>query len=528
VSRIYLLSTILLVSVTAASRAQVSNPAPAKLAAVEAPSSSDDVAVFRTGTRLVQVDVVVRGKDAPIRGLTKNDFEITDRGKKQTISIFAVREAEKTQQPVKLPVGVVTNRPLQSGPEPVTATVILIDRLNTAFENQAQVRAQAMKLVQRMGQNERVAIYSLNLSLTIVQPFTADRDALRKAIEKSTSETTAINQEILQGISGNAANAANLNALQRRAETTSYAFEAVARHLKGLPGRKKLLWITAALPLVQTQQNERNLVMMNEFTDLSPGLFKATRVLNDANVAIYVIDARGLFPGVLMDENIAAMRRLSEMTGGTAFYADNDLATGMEKAINDTDLTYTLGFYPSEELMDGAFHSVSVKVLRTRAGTQDIKDVRYRRGYDAETARPPLTDKQRKGTLNAWVDEPLDATEIGIQAAGVPSKKAGFYDIEVAVDISDLKLEKKNNRWIGVFELAVVPDVENRPKGLHQVFKLNLTEQSYANALAHGFTVVNQIRVTNDKGKLLSKRLHFVVMDGISGKSGSVRIPIAQ
>ncbi len=50
---------------------------------------SDDP-VIRTSTRLVQVNVVVHGKNGPVADLTKSDFVLTDRGRRQTISVFSV------------------------------------------------------------------------------------------------------------------------------------------------------------------------------------------------------------------------------------------------------------------------------------------------------------------------------------------------------------------------------------------------------------------------------------------------------
>ncbi|MEP7354812.1 MAG: hypothetical protein ABI824_16405, partial [Acidobacteriota bacterium] len=289
---------------------------------------------------------------------------------------------------------------------------------------------------------------------------------------------------------------------------------------------KKLIWISAALPLVIAQDVSRNGQTLTEFTHLNRGLDSATDLLNDANTSIYPLDPRGNIVG-LMDDHIDAMVRLSEATGGTAFYANNDLVEGLEKAFADTDTTYTLGYYQPQEAVDGQYHSISVNVLRTRPGTQAIKDVRYRKGYAAEQTRSAITEKQRIGTLDGWVEEPLEATEIGIQAAAVPSKnRPGYYDVEVAVNVGDLQLQQKNDRWLGSFDLAVVPDVEKKPKGLRQTIKVNLKQENYQGALESGITVVNHVKVVDANGKLLSKRLHLVVLDGVSGKAGSVRIPI--
>ena len=94
------------------------------------------------------------------------------------------------------------------------------------------------------------------------------------------------------------------------------------------------------------------------------------------------------------------------------------------------------------------------------------------------------------------------------------------------MDVTALELKEKNGRFVGSFEIAIVPDVENKPKGLHQVIKVNLTPEGLRNALETGVVVINQVRASNSEGKLLARRLHLVVMDQATGKTGSVRIPI--
>jgi len=499
----------------------------ASLCAQEQPAPT-----FRANIRLVQVDVVVKSRDAPVGGLTKDDFQISDNGKPQQIAVFSVREVNATPPvAVPLPAGVVTNRPQYRGSEPVSATVVLIDAQNTQPEDQGYARLQALKYLDRASRRELVAVYALDTTLKVLQEFTEDRTALRASIDKY-KMTQSLNMQdgvvgrpgLLTGLTGNAANAARAMNFQRQADITSAAFESIARHLSGLPGRKKFIWITAAPPLTFTQENERNGATMSEFTNLSPQLYAPMKLMNDANVAIYPIDPRGVLPyhtPGLNDPGIPTMIQLAEMTGGKAFYNDNDVALQIEAAFADTDLTYTLGFYPTEEGLDGRLHSISVKVNRSGA------DARYRKSYTAETATKPLTEKFRKATLSAWVNQPLESTEIPIQAAAVPAiNKPGYYDVEVGIDPSSLKLEQKDGRFVGSFEVAIVPDMENSPKGLHQTIKVNLTQERLLNALQTGIVVINQIRVTNNKGKLLAKKLHLVVMDQATGKTGSVRIPL--
>src|SRR5262249_17217023 len=114
------------------------------------------------------------------------------------------------------------------------------------------------------------------------------------------------------------------NARQRRTDTTTSAFATIARHLKGVPGRKKLVWITSGLPLSFVEQREHNGQATIEYQGLAEGYTKPARMLNDANVVLYAIDPRGVKAG-LNDDSYGAMNYLTSITGGKAIYADNDL-----------------------------------------------------------------------------------------------------------------------------------------------------------------------------------------------------------
>jgi len=186
-------------------------------------------------------------------------------------------------------------------------------------------------------------------------------------------------------------------------------------------------------------------------------------------------------------------------------------------------LTYTLGFYPSADKVDGKFHEITVQVNRPGV------EVRSRRGYSALAPGKPLTLARRLGFLDAWFQEPLEATDISVGAmANRISGHPGYYAVEVIVDPRELQLEQKNGRWVGSFDLAVVPDVDHRVKGLQQTIRVNMTQERYLQAVTAGIVVANPVRVTDAKGKLLAKRLRVVVIDGASGKAGSVRVPIGQ
>jgi hypothetical protein len=65
----------------------------------------DAAPTFQTGTRLVQVDVVVQDKKGAVNGLTKSDFTVLDNGVPQTIAIFSVRDIKIIPRAAPLPKG---------------------------------------------------------------------------------------------------------------------------------------------------------------------------------------------------------------------------------------------------------------------------------------------------------------------------------------------------------------------------------------------------------------------------------------
>jgi hypothetical protein len=62
--------------------------------------------------------------------------------------------------------------------------------------------------------------------------------------------------------------------------------------------------------------------------------------------------------------NIAGMNLFASGTGGRAIYGNNDLAAALKTVMEDDAVVYTLGFYPSEQKMDGSYQSLSIKVAR--------------------------------------------------------------------------------------------------------------------------------------------------------------------
>ena len=341
-----------------------------------APAFAQDAApvqpMFRVGTRLVQLDVVVLNDKTPVRGLTKDDFTVLDKGKPRNIAVFSATEAHKAPKSDPIPANVASNRMNNRGEGTSTATVILFDKINTPSADQVVARRQTLELLSSLKETDRVAFYSLDTDLTMVQDFTGAAERLANAAKSL--ETQAPGAQPAAGAGEDQALAStlqnSLTAFQRgldgstRVASTMSAFHTIVRHLDGLPGRKNLIWLTASIPFTFGQGAERR-------EDDKAELDRMERLMSDANVAVYAVDPRGAGAAntlpTSLDTNSGGGRFLggnagqnsdtsvdslsgsqgaqilSDDTGGQAFYNTNDLAGAVREILDTTEVTYTLG-----------------------------------------------------------------------------------------------------------------------------------------------------------------------------------------
>jgi len=539
-------------------------------------SATDEPSVFRVNTQLVEVDVVVDGKHGPAANLTKNDFTILDNGKPQQIALFSVQSSagRKSTKASPLPPGVVSNRLTRTGEEPASPTVILWDALNTETSDQAWVRNQVIKYLQTMNPSDPVAVYILVKNLRVIQDFTDDPLPLIQAVRRTNAEQSAdlsapdltdlqsqINNPMIQGgglalLQTNAMAAAGEMtdyALRDQVYITQAALEAIAEHLSGLPGRKKLVWISGSFPAIQLTQrstlgaastsagstvSSAGALAMNEYLDFGPQIDHAIRALNGANVAVYPIDPRGVttgtqsasVKGVLSNGELAAgaltapgidtMNLLAGGTGGEAFYATNDATGAIQTIMDDGQVTYRLGFYPGDEKLDGSYHSISVKVARK--GTP-IEDVRARKGYFALDAKNSANGHWRE-RLNESMQNPLEATQLGLRASATPVKgEPGVYELELTLDLDGLHLEHQKDRWVGSIAFGTLPSPSDSTRGTLETIRLSLTEGRLRAGLKDGYVLRRKVVMAKQ-----ADSLRVVIEDASTGVVGSVKVPFDQ
>ena len=493
---------------------------------------AQETPVLRVNTRLVEVDVVVHSKGSIVADLKQDDFTVLDNGKPQKIASFNVVSSKTTSgKSVSLPPGAVSNRIITSGSEPAGTTIVLYDTLNTVPEDQSYGRQALVKYLSTLRRGDHFALYSLNKTLSVIQDFTDDPDRIRRAARRASPEASVdqtaddlaadllasapdLGDDIANGMQQNATmlmlDAAQVN----RAVITGKALELIAKHLQGLPGRKKLIWISSSFAAQTTDIRSHNGKPTIEHKDFGREIEKAVHALNDANVAVYPIDPKPIDAVAFLRPGIDAMNLFAGGTGGRAFYVINDIAAAIKTAVEDTEITYSLGFYPGE--LDGSYHSLSVKVARKGM------DLRARKGYFATDLKQP-TEKQTLESLRDIFETPLEATGIGMTARLDPHpRQAGVQQLTMTFNLQELHLEKEKNNWVALIHVATYFPSAAKPNGTEESIKLTLTEQRLKESLANGYTIQRLIIVGNRKGDL-----RLAVQDRVTGAAGSVKLALA-
>jgi len=372
---------------------------------------SDPIPVVRTTTRLVVVDVVALDEhNAPVNGLQAKDFTVLEENKPQQVRVFSFQhptsEVATASRP-KLPTNVFTNSP--SYRVNSSFNVILLDTLNTRFEDMAYGHQELIRFLKKMPPDQPVAIYALETNkVRLLQDFTTDIDALISASGKFKGQNSPLlSARADNGFGGRLGGQMNDTALlveqdrQRfRADYTLGALSYIAGTLSGYPGRKNLIWISAAFPFDVNPNFQVAGVFDHQSRDAE--IAKAADALINSQVAIYPVDPRGLTaPEAFSAENgnrnnsgpalqealsqesgvrfaeYGTMNEMAGRTGGRSFYNRNDIAVSIRQSIDDGSTYYTLGYYPENKKWDGKFRKIQVKV--NRPGVK----LHYRLGYYA-------------------------------------------------------------------------------------------------------------------------------------------------
>jgi VWFA-related protein len=421
-----------------------------------APAPQAPVPLFRSGVNLVLVDVVVRDKNGVVvKGLTANDFELVEDGKRQDILTFAFEEILATAQSIEASStlsGVATAAAARStpaaaakssddtAPTPLTSEDVAGHRLITLLFDTSSMQPEevqkaadsALKWVDgQMTPADLVAVASIGSSLQVLTDFTSSKDKVRDVLMAfSAADGTA-------AAAVDASTAATDEAAAAATDATT-SVDASAQELDTFNNDVRLRALkTLAEAMAPIQQKKAILYFSSGIqrsgTDNQVELRAAVNAAVRANVSVYPIDSRGLqavvpggggrqgsrggvgaFSGQAVAQQFSQLAAQQETlttlaadTGGTAFTDTNDFGEAFTKVTRDISSYYILGFASSNPSRDGRYRRISVR-LKNKS---DAK-VEARAGYYADRDFTHTAQSDREVQLQEQLSTQIPATDV--------------------------------------------------------------------------------------------------------------------
>ena len=435
------------------------------------------VPTFRGGVELVQVDVLVTDEDGkPVTGLTADDFEVFEDGRRQVITTFS---------PVNIPIEHSEPLPFDAEPDVLSNNrppghVYVFILAGTDPDSALRARHLMRRFLdEHFGDNDIGAVITGRTYPGDRQDFTSNRRLLLAAVDK---------------FAGDAMDVLELADLM----------EMLAR----IPGaRKVVVWIGGPPPLLDPFDllDRRPLLYSRRDDAMHAAMAATTR----GNIRWYVIDPRGLTaeggsgadesaPVIVSDGGAAAssLRALAAITGGSALVNSNSFSNVFARLVTETSTYYLLGFESSHRRAEGRYVRLEVKVkrpgLKVRSRTGYLEQLRYR-------SRTPYVEPQRT-PVEAALANPMATPGVGMHVFAAAYKGKGrdaTVALAVDVDGSQLTFDGTNGTFTGGLELDhVAIDVNHKifPAYRHRAM-LTLDAADLERLKTSGIRVVAQFDV---------------------------------
>ncbi len=455
----------------------------------------------RTDVIEVQIPVNVVGRDGePVRGLTAEDFEILDEGKKQDIRDFEVIDLE-VLEPGETRTEIETAVPASARRH----FLLLFDLSFSKPHSIMRAREAARQFVlNEVHETDLVAVgtHSVEQGAQLLVTFTPDRGQVARAIDTlgaprllnlarqdplrfiidnpddieaiasselndltNESQTTGLQQSVVAHIRVIAKEMAKMERSFARGRVSSWSrsMAELAKYLDSVRGRKHVVYFSEGwdgrLLLgrnpdaqdAETQQDLQNLQTGNHFlvdtddiygnTGLQSQMDLMVEEFRRADCVIQAVDISGLRADRADEERVRSVGRdalffVANETGGELFEDANDFTQELNTVLERSSVTYLLTFQPTDAAHDGRYHRLRIKVRGARGSR-----VSARKGYYAPRPYEELHPLEKGLLASDAIATASSSNDVPMQvlaAAFRASEEQAYVPVIVEVGGKDL------------------------------------------------------------------------------------------
>jgi VWFA-related protein len=537
----------------------------------------DSGTTFRLRVNLVQVHVVVRDAHSnPIGNLKQEDFQLFDQGKLQPISLFSVETRETRREKAE---AAALTRTSEMEPSNGSKTVLpdrfialFFDDSHLSLEDARYARTGVAKFLDSLAPTDRVGLFTASQQLNVT--FTNDKAALQRALEgliprpkfvpefrecpdishyEADQIINLMNQQVFdvaveetiqcrydgdRNKINDARSVVRMVAPKKLTQgdtENEYVYRSIEdtlRRLAGMPGERVMLIVSPGFLL----------------TTLTNQMFDVEERANQSNIVLNTLDVRGVYaPEVQGDitransdtfrtvgfkttfrvesqtQQAYVLADLAYGTGGAFFHNSNDLAGGLSTLGAAPEASYVLGFSPQTEKMDGAFHTITVKITGKRKYT-----IQARRGYYAPKKVGNPQEQARQDIQEAvFSRDEIQDLPMEIQTQYTKTEPSGVrLQIFSKLQLQGVHFRKAGGRNLDNLTVATaIFDANgNFVVGAQKTLEMKLEDATYQKLLQGGLTVKSSFDLK--PGKYLVRQ---VIRDSegsqMAARNGAVDIP---
>ena len=417
---------------------------------------------FRSGINFVTVDAYVSdSKGQPITDLKQSDFEILEDNKPQKIEQFRFIKVDGNPKPGDPPPQEIRNRDdeeREAARDDTRVFVIFLDDYHTRLGSSLAVRQPLSEFIQNQLRPLDLVAIMYPLTPTSDVDFTRNHERIIGAIQKF--EGRKYRYEPRNLFEEQYQRAPTEVVEQIRNQVVMTALRGLSVRLGSIrEGRKSIIYVSEGLqamlppqmrgadasmgklgnpqafnPLAGENDSREQTAQVFATADLYSQLRDVFIAATRNNTAIYTLDPRGLATNEFdIDENVGpqqdqrmlqastdTLRSIADETDGRAIVGRNNLAKGLQDALQDSTAYYLIGYTSAQAPVDGKFHQIKVQL--SAAAKKRGLQVRARRGYWAATTEDVKKAEKATGPAVPDTAKPVMAALASI-AAPVQSAK---------------------------------------------------------------------------------------------------------